>query len=259
MLFMQRFSRLDNLYHSPKIFHDAQITAQVIAIDPDGEITFINEQVQRMLMCEAEDLLGSNIDTITAIESREDLWKMIRKVLGEQSPAVARKRGQIGKEDKKRASSGASSGSDPNVVSLRSSERGKPPYKKRASETKYKSSIGASVDESIAPLATQTRSSECTELKSPPEGFVKIQPSLRSEHVSTAGSLPSLDSSLGKLKRKSPTSSDSGYRESNYSPEESNERSSSTMSNEDVPSFQKKCKCPIHPWSTMFERLFSHS
>lgn len=215
---------------------------QVVAIDPDGDITFINEQVKRMLMQEPEDLLGSNIDKFVALDSKDDLWKMVHKVLGEQTPVVAQERGSVVKEDMKRASSGASSGSDPNVVSLKSLERGEMPYKKRTFDTKQKSSIDTSADESIAPPAKQAKLSVSEEFKSPQETLHQVQPSLRSKHVSTSGASSSLDSSLGKVKRKSPTSSDSGYREGNDSPEESNERSSSAMSNEDVPTMQKNGK-----------------
>jgi hypothetical protein len=218
---------------------------KVVAINPDGEITFINEQVKRMLVYDTEDLIGSRFDNFVAMDCRDDFWKMVNKVHGSQTVLAKESGRSAEKEVAKQESSRASSGSDPNVMSLRSTEPGGMAHKKRGFEAEPKSSTGVSesVDESdVPPAAKQAKLEEDVELKSPPELLQQIRPALRPKYVSTSGASSSLDSSLGKVTRKSPTSSESGYRESNDSPEESNERSSSVMSNEDMNETQKKSK-----------------
>ncbi|KAL7503185.1 hypothetical protein ACHAXN_001971 [Cyclotella atomus] len=222
----------------------------VVAINPDGEITFINEQVKRMLVYDTEDLIGSRFDNFVAMDCRDDFWKMVNKVHGSQTVLAKESGRSAEKEVAKQESSRASSGSDPNVMSLRSTEPGGMAHKKRGFEAEPKSSTGVSesVDESdVPPAAKQAKLEEDVELKSPPELLQQIRPALRPKYVSTSGASSSLDSSLGKVTRKSPTSSESGYRESNDSPEESNERSSSVMSNEDMNETQKKTLLRTNP------------
>lgn len=210
-----------------------------------------------MLTCDAENLVGSSIDELVAMDCRDSFWRMVHKVLGQQTQVATNERGSnAAKEGVEKASSGTVSGSDPNVVSVRSTEHGDLAYKKRAFEAKEKSSneAGESVDDDAPPAAKQAKLDEDAELKSPPELLQQIQPAFRSKYVSTSGASSSLDSSMGKVKRKSPTSSESGYRESNDSPEDSNGRSSSVMSNEGMLG-QKKRKY----WQNPVPLIVSHS
>lgn len=208
---------------------------QVIAIDLDGDITFINDATVHMLQFRPEALLGSSIGTIVASESVEEVWKLISIVGGVKRLRPSDNKTVKGDEvEMKEASTEGgtceSSESDPNLVSLRSSERDEPPLKKQAVEMKGKSC--ADDEDSLPP-------EEQIELDGKVEYKQSLQPSSDSKQSSVSGALSLLDFSSSK-KRKSPDSSDSGYRESNDSLQDNEKSSSVAISNEDSSANKKR-------------------
>eukprot|EP00804_Cyclotella_cryptica_P010589 CCRYP_015168-RA/>CCRYP_015168-RA protein AED:0.05 eAED:0.05 QI:650/1/1/1/0.5/0.42/7/592/843 len=271
----------------------------VVVIDVDGEITFCSAQMERVLQHKAEDLMRANIKWFISPDSRGKLRKMIQDVVTAEEQAIAR---QNIRDDDGLASDGNggnnSSGSDPNVVSLRSSEQsyampkakvyssedisnssGDCLIKKPAFEANYQLSFGreATIGDNGVPSAKKlkvhtddvigssvtannagaklsslhyhknSKKKAESDLKSPPELLEQdqhLQPCVHQKHAlapRTSSLLngkreyqsSSSDSSSSKTKGQFLNSSDSGYRESSDSPKESNESSSSTMSNSD--------------------------
>jgi hypothetical protein len=190
-----------------------------VAIDTSGTVTFANEATKRMFLYETEGLEGHSIDEFVATESRGEVWRIIHNVTG-----------IVAETEPKPDGSDSSSLSDPYVVSSRSSER------VNSSSKKWLSSEGSNENKDFPP-AKQTKHDGGTDLEENP------QPSLPSKDASATGA-SSLPGSTDQ--GKSPTTSDSGYKKSSDSQEELNERSSSTMSDEDMTSDQTERKCYFH-------------
>ena len=202
---------------------------QVIALDHEGDITFINDATLEMLQYESEALLGSSIDTIIAPESIEEVWKMISMVSGVKRPSddETGKEGEESEAEMKEASTEGgtfqSNESDPNLVSLRSSERDESPVKEQAVKELH-SDKKADKEDSLPPEEQMKHDEKIR--------HQQLQAPSDSKQTSVSGALSLLDFSSGK-KRKSPDSSVFGYMESNDSSQDNEKPSSAAVSVED--------------------------
>jgi PAS domain S-box-containing protein len=285
----------------------------VVAIGVDGEITFTSMQMERVLQHRAVELIGANIETFIAPDSRADLRRMIEDVVTAEEHAAMEEYSEdtetgddVGNDANKSdnddgvvvegSGGNNSSGSDPNVISSRSSEKSfpmlevelnsgegvsdsssmKPPFVRASTgrdkappAKKAKVNVDDVMEASVTANNADAKLSSLryhkkddkkkdTDLKSPPEKLQQdqqLQPCLCRKHAlapRTSSSLTekqecqsSSSESSGSKTKGQVNSSDSGYRQSNESPEDSNESSSSTMSNTDdyVVSSKKEGAC----------------
>ena len=64
------------------VIFNCLLWSQVMTIGTDGEITFCNTRMKRLLKMRSSKIIGANIEDLLMSSSKEDLRKMIRDVLG---------------------------------------------------------------------------------------------------------------------------------------------------------------------------------
>ena len=99
----------------------------------DGQISFCNAQMGRVLMCSTADLIGTTIEKIITNESRSEFQRMLQDVNADVEQYVegiedSESSDSSGNDDlaDEAGSDGSTSSSDANLVSLRSSEHSFP-------------------------------------------------------------------------------------------------------------------------------------
>lgn len=113
---------------------------QVITMSLDGVITFANKQLERLLQHKVEDITNSNIEMYIEPDSQKKLRKMIKDLV-EAEELLENEAEESGSGSDRNGSGSSSSGnngqmngssssepisSDPNVVSMRSSDQSSP-------------------------------------------------------------------------------------------------------------------------------------
>ena len=108
---------------------------KVVAIGTDGEIFFCSKQMERVIQHNANDLMGANIEELVMPECMDDIRIMVQDVIDAEKQIVSNfedngdSSDNIGNDDnngKQDKGGNNSSGSDPNVISIRTSEQSFP-------------------------------------------------------------------------------------------------------------------------------------
>jgi hypothetical protein len=194
-------------------------------------------QTERVLQHKAEDMIGSSIEKFILPDSRSGFRRMIQDVVDAEEQANLEidendTAGLNGNDEDNENGATNSGGSDPNTISLQSSEQLFPMLEVKVDSTENVSdSSGYRLSKKPAPETVKHSSANSGKEKRVLTGRSSSSLTEKQEYQSSV----SIDSSLSKTKDRpsaSNLSEDSGYRESNGS-QESNESSSSSVSNTD--------------------------
>lgn len=215
----------------------------VVAIGIDGEITFANARTRRMLQLNHNEIVGANIGTFVAPDSKEELKRMISDVVDAEN--------RMAIQDSPEDSQGdIDSGTDgEGVNNAKGSEQqssvdmdedntdSDQSNKKQSYVEKHVSSLTESSKSEEPPVKrVKTDSTSADEdaklLLHYHKNEVKEQDEEDKDSSNEKQAQPSsAGSSLSETKEESPSSSDSGYADSNASRQDSNSSASSLSNN----------------------------
>jgi hypothetical protein len=251
----------------------------VAVVNEDGEISFASAQLGRLLRCKVEDLVGTNIKLLCTSDTREDFQAMIQDVITAHA-ILAKIIETRWSEFMNSSDNGDTSGSDPNIVSIRSfqgleysnedvsdtsGDHKRPAYdsmkpNKDGIEDPPAKKTKMNVDDEVS-AASMTADTTAAKLSSLHyhKNHAKHNSDMSRHHRNGQGQKPattnesssfkssSSDSSLSKAKWQLLNSSDSGYRETEDSPDSSSTATNSSSDSMDIERHGEDIT--IHDWS----------